>query len=73
MNQNIGQWDFDAPEEMVLAFESSSGWNQCGGLELLATENHNGEGCNIVFADGHVKFVKVEEIPLLKWTVEKKE
>ncbi len=52
---------------MVLVFESRPGWNQAGGIELLTTENHRGEGCNVLFVDGHVEFVKPEDIPKLRW------
>jgi prepilin-type processing-associated H-X9-DG protein len=42
-------------------------WNQVGGPETLTTENHQGRGCNILFADGHAEFVKTEDIPNLRW------
>lgn len=55
------------PRDMVLVFESKPGWNQIGGPELLNTENHEGSGCNIMFGDGHVEFVKTEELEKLNW------
>ncbi len=42
-------------------------WNQVGGPELLAIENHNFNGCNILFADTHVKFIKYEDLAGLRW------
>lgn len=57
----------ELPGDMVLMFESKPGWNQVGGPELLTTENHGGVGCNILFGDGHVEFVKTEELSKLKW------
>jgi prepilin-type processing-associated H-X9-DG protein len=54
----------------VLLFETNNGWNQSGGLELLTTENHRGEGCNVVFCDGHVEFIQAEDIDKLRWTAE---
>jgi hypothetical protein len=49
-------------------------WNQVGGPELLTTENHKGEGCNVfLFNDMHVEFVKAERIAELKWDAEKKQ
>jgi len=45
-------------------------WNQYGGPEMVTTEKHNGEGCNITFVDGSVKFVKSEELDKLRWTVD---
>jgi prepilin-type processing-associated H-X9-DG protein len=58
------------PSNVVLFFESKEGWNQCGGLELLTTENHRGKGCNVVFCDGHVEFVNTENINNLQWTAD---
>ena len=48
-------------------------WNQVGGLELLATENHKRKVYNFLFNDGHVEFVKAEDISELKWGTEKKD
>ena len=47
-------------------------WNQFGGSELLTTDNHKGEGCNVLFNDMHVEFVKSERIAELKWANEEK-
>ncbi len=58
----------DLSPDLVLLFESTPRWNQCGGPELLVTENHDGEGCNVLFVDGHVEFVKASRIWQLKWT-----
>ena len=44
--------------------------NQAGGPELLTTENHEGEGCFILFSDGHVEFIEKESIEDLKWNIE---
>ncbi|MHC4260745.1 MAG: hypothetical protein ACYSTF_10110 [Planctomycetota bacterium] len=58
----------NSPGDMVLLFESRPGWNQFGGPELLTTENHEREGCNILFNDGHVSFIREEEeLGKLKW------
>ena len=70
MNKNIEKHGIYAPLDMVLLFESGPGWNQSGGRELLTTENHRGEGCNILFYDGHVQFVKSEDINDLNWNAE---
>ena len=51
----------------VLLFETEAGWNQFGGPELLSTDNHNGKGCNVLFNDNIVEFVKTEELANLKW------
>ncbi len=68
MNKNAEKLGANSPPDMVLLFESKPGWNQSGGPELLTTENHAGEGCNIAFCDGHVAFIKAEDIATLKWT-----
>jgi prepilin-type processing-associated H-X9-DG protein len=70
MNKNIEKLGVTAPANMVAIFEASPGWNQYGGPELLTTENHCGDGCNVLFADSHVEFVKTEDIPKLKWTAD---
>ena len=52
---------------LVVLFETKAGWNQVGGPELLTTDNHNGKGCNVLFNDLTVEFVKTEELAKLKW------
>jgi prepilin-type processing-associated H-X9-DG protein len=68
LNKNIEKLDANAPSDMVLLFETRPGWNQFGGPEILSTDNHRGEGCNILFNDGHVAFVKTKDLNDLKWT-----
>jgi len=60
----------NSPNDVVLLFETKGGWNLFGGPEILSTENHLGEGCWILFNDGHAKFVKTEQLAELKWDVE---
>lgn len=48
-------------------------WNQIGGPEILTTENHEGKGCNVLFNDYHVEFVKTERLGELRWRVEENE
>jgi len=67
MNANVEKLGTSAPPDMVLLFETLPGWNQAGGPELLTTDNHQGEGCNVLFVDTHVEFVKAGDIPDLKW------
>jgi prepilin-type processing-associated H-X9-DG protein len=47
-------------------------WNQVAGPQSLAINHHEGKGCNILFADGHVEFVSPEEITNLRWSPEGK-
>ena len=42
-------------------------WNQIGGPELLSLENHNGEGANFLFGDGHAEFVRAHRLTELQW------
>jgi len=71
MNKNIEGLDLNTVDpDTVLLFESVDGWNQSGGPELLNTDNHL-EGCNILFADIHVEFVKSSKLEDLKWTAKK--
>ena len=67
MNKNIEQFAADAPPDMVLLFETHPGWNQAGGPEILTTENHQDDGCNILFADGRMQFIKTRDLNDLKW------
>jgi len=59
--------------EMVLLFEAKGSWNKFGGVESLTFVNHKGYGCNVLFNDGHVKFVSLAEVVELKWTDEQGE
>ena len=68
MNKNMENFDKgNAPPDMVVLFETHPGWNQVGGPEILTTENHQGDGCNVLFADNTVRFVKTKDIHKLKW------
>jgi prepilin-type processing-associated H-X9-DG protein len=70
MNANVGELGVNSPPDVVLVFESQPGWNLSGGPELLTLDNHQQEGCNILFVDGHVEFVKPEGIPKLRWNTD---
>jgi len=63
----------NSPEDIVLLFETHGGWNQFGGPEILTLENHNGKGCNVLFNDGRVEFLKPGRIAELKWGAEEKD
>jgi competence protein ComGC len=65
LNSNALLLGKNAPGNMVLIFESTPGWNQTGGPELLTTENH--DGCNINYVDGSIQFVKTQDINKLRW------
>jgi prepilin-type processing-associated H-X9-DG protein len=67
MNQNVADLGPSAQPQVVLLFETHPGWNQTGGPESLTTENHQDEGCNVLFVDGHVEFVKKSALDRLRW------
>lgn len=55
--------------DLVLLFESMPGWNKAGGPEILTTQHHEDEGCNVLFADGRVEFIEADKISGLKWII----
>jgi hypothetical protein len=57
----------NSPNDVVLLFDTKAGWNQHGGAELLSPENHEGKGCNILFNDGTVEFIKKKDFDKLRW------
>ena len=57
----------NSPPDTVLLFETKGGWNQFGGKELLMPEHHRDKGCNILFNDGHVEFVRKKRLGNLNW------
>ncbi len=42
-------------------------WNQAGGPEILTADNHRQKGCNVLFNNGRVKFIKPEDLDKLNW------
>jgi prepilin-type processing-associated H-X9-DG protein len=71
MNKNVERKKIaDFIPDMVLLFETYPGWNQVGGPEILTTDNHKGKGCNVLFMDTHVEFIKTADLHRLKWTAE---
>jgi len=68
LNKNITSMGVEP--DTVLFFECNGGRNAVGGPEMSAIERHEGEGCNVAFVDGHIEFVRVEDIRSLKWVPE---
>jgi len=64
MNPNVSP---NSPPDIVLVFESTSGWNQFGGSELIDANNHVEEGANVLFNGGYVEFVIPKDFDKLKW------
>ena len=58
----------DSPWDTVLLFETKAGWNQHGGPEIFAFNNHNPRGGCVLLNDGTVKFIRTElELLQLRW------
>ncbi len=65
INQNCKP---DSLPETVLLFETKDGWNQHGGPELFAFDNHEPRGGCVLLNDGTVKFIRTEEeLHALRW------
>lgn len=72
LNENLaGRGLKDVSPDVVMLFEADAGPNAVGGPEMLVSDRH--EGCNIIFMDGHVEFIKESRIGNLKWTVERED
>ena len=65
MNVNISNIS-DIPNDIVVLFDSKSGWNLIGDEQLLAPENHNGKGCNVLFGDFTVRFIPLKALEYLR-------
>lgn len=62
MNPDCGP---NSPNDVVLLFETESGWNMSGGPELLNPNYHN--GCNVLLNNGIVEFIHPEDFNDLIW------
>jgi hypothetical protein len=59
---------YDSPPDIVLLFETKTGWNQHGGSELFTFDNHDPKGGCVLLNDGTVKFIRTkEELQQLRW------
>jgi hypothetical protein len=66
LNKNlIGRKLTDANPDTVMLFETKPGWNQIRDANDLSL-NH-GTGCNILFANGRIRFVPKDQISNLRW------
>jgi hypothetical protein len=74
LNKNVaGQKLSDLARDTVLLFETTAGWNQVGGPELITTDNHSlitGDHCNVIFARGGTQHVPSDKIHELLWETE---
>lgn len=71
-NKNlIGKKCIEVPPDVVVLFETKGGWNQFGGPELMNFDNHELKGCNVLFNNILIKFIKTEQVGELNWGKEK--
>ncbi len=74
MNQMFPVDEKNFSDDLVLLYESkNSGWNMSGGPDDILIERHKKDGkkgCIVLFANGGRRFIKAEDIPNLRWTVE---
>ncbi|MHC4110895.1 MAG: hypothetical protein ACYSUY_07455 [Planctomycetota bacterium] len=67
-NKNlIGMKCTEVPRNVVVLFETKAGWNQFGGPELMNLNNHELNGCNVMFNNIRIEFIKPEELGNLQW------
>jgi hypothetical protein len=58
----------ESEADMVLLFETKSGWNKHGGPKLFTFDNHEPKGGCVLLNDGTVKFIRTkEELQRLRW------
>jgi len=57
----------DSPGDVVFLFEAKGGWNQHGGAELMAFDNHGDGKCHVLLKFGIVAMVTREEADKLNW------
>jgi len=60
----------NSPPDVVLCFESETGWNQFGGAELINPENHD-NNFFVLFTDYSTRVIKVKDIWKLNWGKQK--
>jgi hypothetical protein len=59
---------YGSAPDTVLLFETRSGWNQHGGPELFAFDNHDPKGGCVLLNNGTVRFIRTkEELGQLRW------
>ena len=57
----------DSPDDVVLLFESTGGWNAHGQAELLASSSGGKMGCYVFFNNGDFKFILPNQAQELNW------
>jgi hypothetical protein len=70
LNENLLNKRFSqVPNNVVVIFESDTSYDEdkIGGPDDISTEWHITQGSLIVFGDGKVEFVKIEDVNNLQW------
>ena len=66
LNENLkGLKPSELEDKVVLVFEAKGPWNLSGGPELMKQSKQ--KTIAVLFVDGYMDFVKIEEIDTLKW------
>jgi len=58
----------NSPPDVVLLFETRSGWNQYGGPESLTLNHRWPKGCLILFNCDQVEYITRRQVEELKWS-----
>ncbi len=58
---------FFTPNDVVLLFETTGGWNKSGGPQLLNPDNHIARGSNVLFNNGQVELIEPKDFDKLRW------
>lgn len=67
LNENLEGLKFsELPDKTVLAFEAIGPWNQSGGPDLAKQWDY--KNIAVLFVDGHMKFIRIEDIDTLRWS-----
>jgi prepilin-type processing-associated H-X9-DG protein len=64
-NVHMSKGVFQGDPDVVLLFESEGGWNATGDSSTIFARHK--QGCNVLFNDGHVEFIRKENFDKLRW------
>lgn len=65
--QFADSYDFDPYRDPNKTKVNKNQWNQTGGPESLKLDERYQDGCNVLFADGTARWIRVDQLPDLKW------
>jgi len=67
-NRNLksNSW-FGATMAVVLFESAGASWNASGGPEMFGKNSPHRDGCNVLFSNGHVQWIRRSEMKNFKW------